>query len=365
MVLALFLIALTYIFKQVYTIYTSPRLVIVPHQNAVNDLRLSVITDAKRGNPFMKTVVIIGPNHFSANKKEISYTNRNWNLPDKVVMYDRSSTLSKKIREIYPNNEKLKYDHAIFNLLDPINKNFPKARVLPILIGEKVEYEDLSTLVDVLYSNCGYECLIVFSVDFSHYLPYPVADIHDLYSIETLSNKKYEDAKKLEVDSPQSLYIAMKLADKWNLDFRLIANTNSAKLMNNPVAESTSHVLGYYSRFAKHNVDKRQTFIYAYKIGEPLLKLGDRLFYGTENVTLNFDDHKVINNVDIIPVDKNELEVRCEGKHTQVFLPENVLITGYTQGEKTRMVFSPDVLDKNALNSCITYDESTHSFVLN
>ncbi len=157
----------------------------------------------------------------------------------------------------------------------------------------------------------------------------------------------------------------MKLAERWNLNFKFIANTNSAKLMDNPVAESTSHVLGYYSRVAKHTVDKRQTFIYAYKIGEPLLKHGDRLFYGTENITLNFDDHKVINNVDIIPVDKVELKVECEEQRVRILLPENVLITGYTQGEKTRMVFSPDVLDKNALNACITYDESTHSFVLN
>ena len=346
-------------------IYNSPKMLILPHQNAVNDLRNDLIQKISTNNPFIKTVIIIGPDHFSQNQNAISYTNREWLLNEGVVSFDHDSKIAKEIKQHYASNEQLKHDHAIYNLLAPINKNFPRALVVPILIGQKVSKERLSDLIQIVDKNCGLQCVIIYSVDFSHSLPYPIADIHDLYSIKTLQNSDSLDADKMEVDSNQSLYIAMELAKRWRLNFNLFANTNSAKLDGNPISESTSHVLGYYARENDEIEINIKTFIYATRIGDQLKKLDARYFYGAESVDLKLEEiKKVRDSLEVIPSKDIRLQIQCIDDNYTILLPADVLLTGYAKGDNIYVIFTPQIMDTNAFKRCASYDKSTHTFVL-
>lgn len=346
-------------------IYNSPKMLILPHQNAVNDLRNNLVQKISYNNPFIKTVIIIGPDHFGQNQNEISYTSRDWLLNDGIVGFDHDAKIAKELAKKYPNRERLKHDHAIYNLLAPINNNLPQARVVPILIGQKVTNKKLDDLIQILEQNCDLQCVIIYSVDFSHYLPYPVADIHDLFSIKTLQNNDLSDVSKIEVDSTQSLYIAMQLAKKWRLNFNLFANTNSAKLDKNPIAESTSHVLGYYARENDEVEINIKTFIYATHIGDKLSKLNERYFYGAESVVLNLTEaKKVRDKLEVIPAKDSRVQIQCSDDQHKILLPMDTLLTGYAKGDEIHVIFTPSIDDVEAFKRCATYDKWTNSFVL-
>jgi hypothetical protein len=106
----------------------------------------------------------------------------------------------------------------------------------------------LDALLVKIKAVCGFDCLLVASVDFSHYLPATLADTHDAFSLKNLQNLDFENIFKSEIDSPQSLYLLIKFAlsksaQKWTL----FAHTNSGYISQNPDLETTTHVFGYYS----------------------------------------------------------------------------------------------------------------------
>lgn len=355
-----------YSFISIFNLYNSPRILIVPHQNAVNELRMSLFQSSFRENKFIKRIILIGPDHFSSSKKSIRYIDKDWNIPDSKVYFDDNSEISIFLKENYENNKMLAHDHAIYNLLDPINKNLPNAKIIPILIGEKVQFDELDNLISHLGSNCGYDCIIIFSVDFSHYLPYSIADIHDIYSIKTLFSKNSDDAKNLEVDSPQSLYVAMEVAKRWNLNFNLFANTNSSKIMDSPLSESTSHVLGYYSKKTSRDKDKyarKDTFIY-YN-GNPEFSI-DRYFYGTEKIISNYVDSWEIGTFRFEDTNNN-FEILCNEEKNIIKIPKKVILTAFTEQNKLKFILAPPLSseEKSKLPNCVKYDSSSNSFMIN
>lgn len=106
----------------------------------------------------------------------------------------------------------------------------------------------LDKLLSQLDNVCRFDCLLVFSVDFSHYLPATLAHVHDLYTLSQLQNQDSTKVFKAEVDSPQSLYLMTKFASvrragRWHL----FAHTNSGIISGNPDIETTTHVFGSYS----------------------------------------------------------------------------------------------------------------------
>lgn len=145
-------------------------------------------------------------------------------------------------------NPTLKNDHAIFNPLSDLKKFFPHASVQPILIGQKVPVSDLDNLFSQIESSCNLDCLLVFSVDFSHYLPASLAHLHDIYTLTRLNNIDPSGLLTAEVDSPQSLYLMAKYASNRHAKrWHLFAHTNSGIISGNPDIETTTHVFGSYS----------------------------------------------------------------------------------------------------------------------
>ncbi len=106
----------------------------------------------------------------------------------------------------------------------------------------------LDKLLSQLDKVCRFDCLLVFSVDFSHYLPATLAHVHDLYTLSQLQNQDPLKVFRSEVDSPQSLYLMTKFASirhagRW----QLFAHTNSGIIFGNPDTETTTHIFGSYS----------------------------------------------------------------------------------------------------------------------
>lgn len=155
----------------------------------------------------------------------------------------------------------LKNDHAIYNPLADLKLYFPSATIYPILIGQKIDPSSLDNLISQISNSCGFDCLLVASVDFSHYLPATLAQVHDSYTISNLQNLDSTSIQLSEVDSPQSLYFLIKYSLLKNAkSWHLFAHTNSGFLANNPDTETTTHIFGSYSvDFSPQNLVKTST----------------------------------------------------------------------------------------------------------
>ena len=182
---------------------------------------------------------------------------------------------------------------------------------MPIIFKSDASKAKIDLISNTLNYSCNGKCLLIASVDFSHYQPGALAEIHDNLSIRALNNLDKELINKVEVDSPESLSMAMYWAQLNNSNqFQLENNTNSGKLADSRDAESTSYVFGWYQkgdpsttlRSAQDDVEYGFTFtiggdmmfdrLIDYRFsGNDLYKslenLGERFFWGTDLSIVN------------------------------------------------------------------------------
>jgi AmmeMemoRadiSam system protein B len=253
------------------TFLTSPiPVVVMPHHDLAATLRSDLLSQVwERISP--KTIILVSPNHFEAGGYNILTTNRQWRLNNAYFESDTNKISTLDIRK-----DDLAFDreHGIFNQLEPLKNVFPDAKIVPIIIKQNTPAKQLDELNVNLIKTCKADCLVVASVDFSHYQPASVASIHDLLSIKALSNLEENLVWQAEIDSNPTLYLATKFAKaRGAQSFHLAANTNSGLMESSPDAESTSYVLGWFD-FIKTEKAVTETFT----VGYNLEKLTDTRF---------------------------------------------------------------------------------------
>jgi len=266
--------------------YFAPVAVIVPHHNIVAANRQNFLQKTRLLRPVTKKIILISPDHFSTNQKQISYTDMDWNLSNGNINYDHSFDSS----GLTANNQLLKNDHGIYNILPDVKKYFPKATVVPILVGQQLSVENLNILYQKIDNYCQRNCLLIASIDFSHYLPAQMADAHDSYTLDALYGKNLNKIFASEVDSPQSLYIVSKFGFTNHNNFTLFDHTNSGYLIRNPDIETTTHVFGIFNKFPfqnKYFVKTKLDLPYTIDQKNNLNSLGIRFFYGFDEINVN------------------------------------------------------------------------------
>jgi len=301
-------------------IYFQPVSIVVPHHNIVAEKRLEYFHQIAQKRLVTKKIIILGPDHFSPYQIGIAYSNKEWDISNGNLQFN--SLFENKLKPFLSlQNNILKNDHSIYNLLPDIKSVWPNSQIFPILIGQNYSTSKLDNLIEELKSICDYDCLLISSVDFSHYLPSALANLHDQKSIYDLSIQNLEEIPKLEVDSPQSLYVLakysqLKSAKNWNLFY----HSNSGEMINNPDVETTSHIFGSYQKsLKKNNPPKIETYLIAKNIDakKSLSSLGARFFYGTDFVDLNYSGKLPDNLVLSITI--------IDGKSTYSFFPTKTI----------------------------------------
>lgn len=271
-----------------------PQVLIIPHHNVVQVLRQQIINEVAHRRVHTKTVIILSPDHFNPSQSGLTTTKSDWVLANGVIQHDQF--IGAFFSTLNQNDAAVKNDHGIYNLLPDIHAAFPQAKIVPILIGQSLKATQLEKLSQVLISTCHTTCLLIASVDFSHYLPAQLADVHDAFSLKAISNLDDALVMNAEVDSPQSLYLTLQFAKAHHSSrFVFKAHTNSGKLVNNYDVETTSHILGWFQPGLKSPINS-QTFVYAHDLDRKLNQntLGDRFFYGaditnTQNASISAD----------------------------------------------------------------------------
>lgn len=266
--------------------FSQPQIVIVPHHNLVAATRQKFLSSITLRRFSTQKIILLGPDHFSVNQKQISYTTSDWNLQDGQILFDHGFDGI----GLNQNDFLLKNDHTIYNLLSDIHQFFPKAKIIPILLGQKLAPGDLESVYQKIKLSCGRNCLLIASVDFSHYLPATLAYVHDTFTLSSLKSQNLDKTFSSEVDSPQSLYLVSRLGLDRGLKFQNLFYTNSGFITKNPDAETTTHIFGLYSPALLSPKPIIHTSLQLpYPIDRKLNQntLGDRFFYGVDKIDYN------------------------------------------------------------------------------
>jgi AmmeMemoRadiSam system protein B len=247
------------------------------------------------------TVLLISPNHFSMGRNNVLASAAIWKTPfgelkpDKVLINNLAKQKIASIEE-----QPFEQEHGVSGIVAFIKKSLPNAKVVPIVVKDRVDISQAKELADNIIRALPQNAIIVGSFDFSHYLPSLPADFHDEVSLAAMENFDFNQISRLDIDSRPGLVLFLKLMQNQGFEkFNLLRQNNSAKLAQMPgTLETTSYITGYftkgkakpepvYSLLALGQIEYSTTTIRALNRKSPNFSIEflERLFYGQEITT--------------------------------------------------------------------------------
>lgn len=133
-------------------------------------------------------------------------------------------------------------EHALHVHAPFIRRLLPDAHFVPVMLQWATPRAGLEALAQRLHALLPPDALVVASVDFSHYQPSPWATFHDESSFSTVSGFDLDALFLREVDSPESLFVAMRFAQLRGASTATrLLHTNSQRRRSVLITDSTSH----------------------------------------------------------------------------------------------------------------------------
>lgn len=276
----------------------------IPHHDLVKPQREAFLAKVAKSMAQPKTIILISPNHYEVGIGSIQTSRQTWHVNEGDIKPNTDVIDALKGNATEEPGSFIN-EHGIKLVLGDLKHYFPKATIVPIIMKRNVTMVQINTLNKVLYDKCA-DCLMVDSVDFSHYQPALLANLHDDLALRALQNIDGASLlKNSEVDSPAALALLAKWADLHHTEeFHLDNHTNSGILSNSPDEESTSHVFGWYQTGKVVTPSDSVSFIiggdmmFGRSIAHTFLanglqtsldQLGERVFWGTDAGIVNLE----------------------------------------------------------------------------
>ena len=277
---------------------------VIPHHDIVKSQRENFIKMISSSVTSPDTIILVGPNHSNVGKSNTQITDVTWQTiagrlePDLDII----NSIGFPIEPASFQNE-----HSIFLIVGELRKYFPTSEIVPLIFKSTVTYDEIQRVHDSLYDTCeNKNCLIMASVDMSHYQPAILANLHDDLTLRAL--RKIDPKmlfEKPEVDSSASLaLLALWAKSHKTSTFELHSHTNSGELLKDLDRETTTHIMGWYS---DKDVESQNPMEVTFLIGGDMMfarmvnhtfindlrgavvQLGDRLFWGTDLSLINLE----------------------------------------------------------------------------
>lgn len=218
--------------------------VIVPHHLIAAEITADILYQSQNNN--IKDIVIIGPNHEDLSPTTISCAHVVWQTPLDQVQTDND--LVKKFLtdlKLHDNPDSFLNEHSVGAIIPFVKNYYPKARVLPILFNSTASLKDAKDVVAWLNQNLDDNVLVIFSIDFSHYLKEYDAKNNDEIVKNLITSRDIDKIINLNsdyLDSPAALATAMMYADDKNLKTEILFDKTSNDFSQQTSAETTSYL---------------------------------------------------------------------------------------------------------------------------
>jgi len=217
--------------------------VVVPQHLLASSLIAQQLKRAS-GRP-VHTAVIIGPNHFNAGVDRVASARAVWQTPMGDVR-THDTLVAQFISELglVDDAQVFREEHAVGAVVPFVKYYFPDAAILPIAFSSYATREDVERVSDWLTQHLPEESLVVYSIDFSHYLTREEADLKDRETRHYIEQRDVARIMTLgndHLDSPASLSLAFQYADKRGLSTDILAVKNSDDFSETRTKETTSY----------------------------------------------------------------------------------------------------------------------------
>lgn len=217
---------------------------IAPHHDLAAEYTAELFQ--KIGKRNIKTVIIVGPNHENSGANIITGL-VTYNCLNNQLNSD-AELVTRLIKEKIATSDvsRLSTEHSIYNLAPYINYYFPKAKIVPIILGGRVTEIQAKQLGEYLANYLNEETIVIGSVDFSHYLNTEQANVNDFVSRAAVLNRDYQKLYFLNndyLDSPATLVTVLTAALKVEAkEMTIVRQANMADAVGSgSVPSSTSY----------------------------------------------------------------------------------------------------------------------------
>ncbi len=230
---------------------------ILPHHLLAGHLDAFVFEILKKQSP--STIVLFGPDHFSRGMYPVSTAEEYWKTPLGKVEVDKDivEKLS-KLSFVQRQPSVLSEEHSIYGLVPFVARSLPKTHIVPLTLRIDISEDELQKLRDELVDIVPKDTVFLASVDFSHYQTSPVASFHDERTIDVIRSFDMDRIDSLEIDSPASVSLLLKLMDAYGTKHIVHEeHTNAAELVGDPDANDITSY--YVPFFAKGEADALPT----------------------------------------------------------------------------------------------------------
>jgi poly-gamma-glutamate synthesis protein (capsule biosynthesis protein) len=202
-----------------------------------------VATDKRR------TVLLISPNHFGIGRGPIITSGRDWQTPYGLLRHD--TRLGEELVEagvVSIEEDVFAKEHGIFNIMPFIKKSLPNARVIPIMVNDRLSAQRVLDAAAQLNNHLPGDVLVVGSFDFSHGVTDLAADFHDKTSLEVLRTLDAIGAQSLNIDSKSGLALLMDVSRlRGAEEFVLFNHANAVDYTRDAeMTDVTSYITGAY-----------------------------------------------------------------------------------------------------------------------
>jgi poly-gamma-glutamate synthesis protein (capsule biosynthesis protein) len=284
---------------------SEPRIstVIVPHHNLVAKERGELFSNIAHRLQ-NKRIILLSTNHYNVGSPYIQTISADFSTANGMVQIDKDLITIAKDNGANESPITFETEHGVKTILPDIAYYLPKATILPLIIKEDTPKTKLVKVIDALHSSCA-DCIVIASVDFSHYQPYLLSELHDDVTRRAMQNLDISLVEqKAELGEPLVLASALQWAQlSGTTKYVEYNHTNATEIENNFYAEGTTHFFSWYEVGHKTKSDSEVTFTFAgdmmfdrkirdrfhpnYK--EIFAKLGDRVLWGTDIVMANLE----------------------------------------------------------------------------
>ena len=247
--------------RQAWKIQPGTRILLVPH-HLVAAKEISSLLSSVSSRP--SKVFFLSPDHFSQGKTTLTTTDAAF---EGLTSFSAFSDIASLRSDAAP----FQKEHGVTGLAPFIAKQWPEVPFKPIIIRLDTKQSDRDALSAALVDELKKDpqALLISTIDFSHYQPAEVADLHDELALDVIQSLADREADQVELDSPGALAITLKVARELGLgNVTIHAHTNSLRILKAEIAQdSTSHIL---ASFAPGNIQSQKTL--------SLFFVGDMMF---------------------------------------------------------------------------------------
>lgn len=236
---------------------------LIPHHLLVEPIIESFYQELS--DPSIERIILLSPNHFNYGYYAIRSTTEALNKDPKanIIEVDAIQKLKKETSmAIEPKN--FEKEHGITVHLPFIQKHFPQATLIPLILKKETSEKQLDNLIEGLLSLEHKNTLVIASIDFTHYEAETIALKNDQRILEALEEWNQEKRYTLEeiqnlakslgssyegvsMDSPETFYVLLKLMENTKNEFHFWKRTSSTSFTGilDP-KQNTSHLYGKF-----------------------------------------------------------------------------------------------------------------------